>query len=106
MASPSASRAVAASTVSLVVFGLCIVPFYLHRGRAFDGFAAFALGLGLCVSFVLHLVFFGIAAARHGRTAIGSVLLAFLLFPLASIVGLVLMAWAADEPRDAAGGHA
>ena len=55
------------------------------------------LGLAIGIASLLHLVFVGIAAARAGRSAWVWALGALLTFPLGSIIGLIVVAWADSE---------
>jgi len=97
--SPHARRPLAAAAASLAVAGAalaCLLP--PLNERLFDYVAlTVAVSLALAVAIVLHLVFVGIAARRMGRSPLWWVLGALLLFPVASIVGLILVDWYADE---------
>jgi hypothetical protein len=97
--SSPAAHAVASAAVSLVTFAVCVgafVPPFVER--TVSSIPAMALfGVAIAVSFVLHVVFVGIAARRVNRSAIVWAVLAVLLFPVASIVGLILFEWFSVE---------
>lgn len=57
-------------------------------------------GLAVCVSMILHFVFIGIAARRLGRNPSVWVILSVILFPISSIIGLILFEWFSDEKRE------
>ncbi len=99
MSSPSASRAVTASGFALLVWGACVLmflpPFVQSTVQSIPKMAL--LGIAISCSLVLHLVFLGIAAKRAGRTPALWVLLAILLMPIGSIVGLILFSWFDEE---------
>jgi len=99
--SSPAQQAIVAATFSLLAFGGCVAAFLpplVDRTTASMPLTVM-LGIALAVSFVLHLAFIGIAAQRLGRSVVAWVVLAFLFFPIASIVGLVLFEWFSDEQR-------
>jgi hypothetical protein len=54
-------------------------------------------------SFILHLVFVGLAAHRLGRSAWWWVVIALLTFPIGSIVGLILFEWFSEEQEGTQG---
>jgi len=94
-----AHQPIVAASVSLLAFGGCIAAFLppLNQQTLQSIPLMVALGIALAVSFILHLVFVGIAAQRLGRSAWGWVILALLFFPIASIVGLILFEWFSEE---------
>lgn len=90
---PAFERALSAATLSLLACGACIAAFLPPlQGRVLPSVGlTVALGLGIAVSFALHLAYVWIGAKALGRNAIGWLLLALLTFPVASIVVLVLL---------------
>jgi len=97
--SPGASRAVFASGFALLVSGACVLaflpPLVYSTVESVPKTALF--GLTIACGLTLHLVFLGIAAHRLGRRPWVWVLLALLLLPIGSIVGLVLFGWFNEE---------
>ena len=89
------TQAVASAAVSLVVFVLCVgafvPPFVADTVSSVP--LTIALGLAIAVSFLLHIAFVGIAAHRAHRSAALWAILAVVLFPVGSIVGLILFEW-------------
>ena len=100
-----AQQPIVAAAVSLVCFGACVAAFLPPMNQ--QTFASIpliiVLGLALAASFILHLVFVGLAAHRLGRSALWWVILALLTFPIASIVGLILFEWFSEEQNRAQG---
>jgi uncharacterized membrane protein len=95
MQQSSTSQAVASAAVSLVVFALCVgafLPPFLERTVSSIPLTI-AFGMAIAVSFVLHIAFVGIAANRAHRSAALWAVLTVVLFPVASIVGLILFEW-------------
>ena len=99
MQASRAHQPIVAATVSLLAFGACVAAFLppLNQQTLASIPLIIVLGLALAASFILHLVFVGLAAHRLGRSALGWVVLALLAFPIASIVGLVLFEWFSEE---------
>lgn len=94
-----AAHAVASAAVSLLTFAVCVgafMPPFVERTVSSIP-ATILLGVAIAVSFVLHVIFVGIAARRVNRPAILWGVLAVLLFPVASIVGLILFEWFSVE---------
>jgi hypothetical protein len=60
------------------------------------------LGIGLGLAVVTHLAYMGLALKRDGRPLLGWMLGMVLLFPVGSIVALVLMSARAEEESRAA----
>jgi uncharacterized membrane protein len=89
------TQAAASAAVSLVIFALCVgaflPPFVAHTVSSIPMTAVF--GIAIAVSFVLHIAFVGIAAQRAKRSAVLWAVLSVLLFPVGSIVGLILFEW-------------
>ena len=96
---------IVAASVSLLAFGACVAAFLPPLNQQTLGSLplAAALGIAMSVSFILHLVFVGIAAQRHGRSALWWVVLALFLFPIASIVGLILFEWFSEDQSQSHG---
>ena len=100
----SITQAVGSAAVSLVVFVASVaafVPPFVDRTVSSVPLTI-ALGIAIAVSFVLHVAFVGIAAHRAGRSAVLWALLAVLLFPVGSIVGLILFEWFSAQGTTAA----
>jgi len=99
-----AERSIAAAAVTLLVFGAAVAAFLPPFFNRFADSVPLLVLLGLTVaaSLVLHFIFIGIAASRLGRSAVLWVVLAFLFFPIASIVGLILFEWFSEEQKTAA----
>jgi len=96
--SPS-QRALAASTVCLIISVACVAAFLPPMlERTLESILRTALvGTTLAVSQLLHWVFLGIGARRAGRSAAGWVALAVLLFPIGGVAALILLSWFGDE---------
>lgn len=95
---PPVQRALAASTVSLVVACACLalfLPPMVERTVQSVPTTVF-IALSMTAAITLHWVFTGIAARRMGRSVVGWVGLA-LLFPVGGVAALVLLAWFGDE---------
>jgi drug/metabolite transporter (DMT)-like permease len=99
LASGTATRAIRSAALSLAGFGGCVLMFIPPFSDATDDSVALAvvLGVAMAVCAILHLVFVGIAAKRLGRSVAGWVAAAVLLFPVGSIVALVLFEWFGEE---------
>jgi drug/metabolite transporter (DMT)-like permease len=100
-----ARQPIVAASVSLLAFGGCVAAFLppLNQQTLESLPLTIVLGIALAVSLILHLVFVGVAAQRLGRSALWWVVLALLLFPIASIVGLILFEWFSEEQNQAQG---
>jgi hypothetical protein len=105
MQASRARQAIVAAAGSLLAFGACIAAFLppLSRQTLASVPLIIALGLALAASFILHVVFVGLAAHRLGRSALWWVVLALLTFPNGSIVGLILFEWFSEEQNRAQG---
>jgi uncharacterized membrane protein len=93
------TRAVTSAAVSLVVFALCVgafVPPFVERTVSSIPMTI-VFGIGIAVSFVLHVAFVGIAAHRAKRSPALWAVLTVLLFPVGSIVGLILFEWFSNQ---------
>ena len=93
------TQAVASAALSLVLFVVCVgafLPPFVERTTSSVPLII-AVGLGVAVTFSLHVAFVGIAAHRAGRSAILWSVLAVLVFPVGSIVGLVLFEWFSNQ---------
>jgi uncharacterized membrane protein len=89
------TQAVASAAASLVIFALCVgafVPPFVERTVSLIPMTI-AFGMAIAVSFVLHVAFVGIAAHRANRSAALWAVLTVFLFPIGSIVGLILFEW-------------
>jgi drug/metabolite transporter (DMT)-like permease len=99
MKQSSVSQAVASAAVSLLAFAACVgafvPPFVESTVRSVP--LTIVLGIGIAVSFALHVAFVCIAAQRTNRSPILWGVGTVLLFPVASIVGLILFEWFSTE---------
>jgi hypothetical protein len=101
-----AQRALAASTLALVVALGCIVmllPPMVEQTMASVP-RLVAVGLVLACAVGLHWVFLGVGARRITRSVAGWVAPAVLLFPIGGVMALILLNWIGNEA--AAGGPA
>lgn len=103
-AESSASRALSASTLALVVACATIVaflpPMVEHTVASVPRIAL--LGTAMAAGLMLHWVFLGIAARRLERSVAGWVALAVLLFPIGGIAALILLGFFGDEAQRSA----
>jgi hypothetical protein len=101
MSDRPASPALSASAVALLLFAAGVLMFLppLVEATVASVPRTVLFGLVIAASFLLHFVFLGIAAQRQGRRVLPWVALALLLFPVGSIVALVLLAWHDGEAR-------
>ena len=100
------TQAVASAAITLVLFAVCVAAFlppFLERTTSSVPLTI-AAGLGIAVTFALHVAFVGIAAHRAGRSAILWSALALLVFPVGSIVGLILFEWFSTQAGQGAAG--
>lgn len=96
-----ADRAVTASTLAFGSALGCAAMFLPPLFQQVSGSALkiVALALALATSLLLHWVFLGLAARRMGRSAVGWVAPALLLFPVGSAAALILLGFFAGEAR-------
>lgn len=101
-----AQRALAASTVALLVALGCIVMLLppLVEQTVASVPRVLAVGLVLACAMGLHWVLLGFGARRMARSVAGWVALAVLLFPIGGAMALILLRWISDEAE--AGGPA
>jgi hypothetical protein len=94
-----ARQPIAAAAGTLLCFGAGVAGFLppLNRHILDSVLLSALLGLAIAVSLILHLVFVGVAANRLGRSAVRWVIVAVVVFPVASIVGLILFEWFSEE---------
>lgn len=96
-----AGRALNAATLSLLAAlgGIAMFLPPLNQHVLGNPLAMVGAGLVIACSLALHLVFVALLSRRLGRGS-GWVWAALLLFPVGSIVGLVLLHWqhAVDQP--------
>jgi hypothetical protein len=87
-----------AATVSLVAALACVALFLppLLDDTIASPLRAAATGAALGVTLLLHWIFVGLAARRLQRSVTAWVALSLLLFPLGSVLSLVLLGWFAD----------
>lgn len=97
----SAHKAASAAITALVVFGICVAAFLppLYHTVSQSLPLIIIAGLGIAASCVLHLIFVGVTAHRMGRSAARWVILALLLFPVGSIIGLIVLSWLHEEKQ-------
>ena len=97
----SASRALSASTLALVVACASIVAFLppMVEYTVASIPRTVLLGTAIAAGMFLHWVFLGIAARRLERSVLGWVALAVLLFPIGGIAALVLLGFFGDEAQ-------
>ncbi|RQP26066.1 hypothetical protein [Piscinibacter terrae] len=95
MSNPSANRAMSAATASLVAFGASLYLLLQHtvEAQSVEVGKTVLLACVIAASMALHFIFVGMAAHHLNRRAWVWVLVAFLGFPISSIVGLVLLAY-------------
>ncbi|MES2073477.1 MAG: hypothetical protein V4488_24195 [Pseudomonadota bacterium] len=96
-----AASAASAAITALVIFGVCVAAFLPPLYHTVSQSLALTIlaGLGIAVSCILHLIFVGVTAHRMGRSAARWVILALLLFPVGSIIGLIVLNWLHDEKQ-------
>ena len=101
MHSSPVQRALAASTVALVVALACLalfLPPMVERTTSSIPMTVF-VALALASAILLHWIFLGIAAQRMSRSVPGWVGMAVLLFPIGGVAALMLLAWFVDEAQ-------
>ncbi len=98
-----AQQPIAAATVSLIAWVLCVAAFLPPLNKYIMGSVPLVIlaGLGIAVSLVLHLVFIGMSAKLLGRSPVLWVLICLCLLPVASIAGLILFEWFSDQENQA-----
>ncbi|MBX3600440.1 MAG: hypothetical protein KIS83_15270 [Rubrivivax sp.] len=94
-----ARQALAASTVALIATVACIAMFLppLVDHTTASVLRIVLLGFGIVAGLFAHWIYLGRAAARLGRSVVGWVLLAVLLFPLGGAAALMLLGGAAER---------
>ena len=99
MTQTPAERALAASTVALLVALGCIVMLLppLVEYTVASVLRVVAVVLALATAVALHWVFLGLGARRMARSAAGWVGLSVLLFPVGSALSLILLGWFCGE---------
>jgi hypothetical protein len=99
MSETPAQNALAAATVALVVACACVaffLPPMLDRTLQTVTRTVLA-GVVLVTAQLLHWAFLGIAARRSERSVAGWVALSVLLFPIGSVMALILLAWLGED---------
>jgi hypothetical protein len=94
-----ADEPVPTATLALVALAGCVIPFippFLEHTRSSVLLVVF-LGLCIAATFILHIVFIGIAARRAHRSAALWVILALVFFPVGSVIGLILFQRSSNE---------
>lgn len=99
MNTKSAKRALADSALALLAacgaIAMFLPPMVVSTTASVP--RTVALGLAIAVAMPLHWVFLGMAARRMGRSVLGAVAAAVLLFPVGGAAALMLLAWLAHE---------
>ena len=97
-----AHNAISSAAVTLFVFigaTACFLP-PLNKHIVGSMMLVALIGMTVCISFFLHLIFVGIAARRLARNVALWVIVCLCFFPIGSIIGLILFEWFSDESRD------
>ena len=99
-----AQRALNASTLALVLAVACLLLFIPPFGERYLTTVALMAGNGLVLAtaLLLHWTFLGIGVHRLGRSVLGWVALAALLFPVGGAAALILLTWFSEETAAAA----
>lgn len=99
-----AQRALAASTIALVVAVAALLLFLPPFFERFLASVAHVVGtaLVLATALLLHWIFLAIGARRMGRAVTVWLILAVLLFPVGGAAALILLSWFGDEAGMAA----
>ena len=99
-----AQQPIAAAAVTLVLWVACVAAFLppLVHHTTQSVLLMIAAGIGICVCYVLHLVFVGIAASRLGRSPLLWVIVSACFMPVASIIGLIIFEWFSEQEKQAA----
>jgi len=90
----------AAGVVALAALGLFLPPFF--ESYLFTPARVVADALVLATALLLHWVFLGIGVRRLGRSVLGWLALAVLLFPVGGAAALILLGWFGSD-ADASG---
>jgi ABC-type thiamin/hydroxymethylpyrimidine transport system permease subunit len=100
-----AQRPIGAAAVSLAACGAMVAALVppLNHYTMNSVPLVVIISLGIAVSFILHLIFIGMAARQLGRSAALWVIVAICFVPVASIIGLILFEWFSEEKNHAAG---
>jgi hypothetical protein len=95
---PSESWVLQAAAASLLAALACVALFLppLRDDTIATPLRAAATGAALGVTLLLHWIFLGMAARRLQRSVPAWVGLSVLLFPIGSVLSLVLLGWFAD----------
>ena len=95
----SARRALADSTLALVVAGAGIASFMppLVTATTASVLRTVATALAIAVAVLLHWAFLGVGARRMGQRVVPWVALSVLLFPVGAVAALILLGWFAHE---------
>ncbi|WP_395699806.1 hypothetical protein [Aquabacterium sp.] len=99
MNTKSAKRALADSALALIAGCAAIAMFLppmVHSTTASVP-RTVAVALAIALALPLHWVLLGMAARRMGRSVLGSVAAAILLFPVGGAAALILLGWLAHE---------
>lgn len=99
MNTKSAKRALADSALALIAGCAAIAMFLppMVDSTTASVTRTVAVALAIAVALPLHWVLLGMAARRMGRSVLGSVSAAVLLFPVGGAAALILLAWLAHE---------
>ncbi len=99
MNTKSAKRALADSALALIAGCAAIAMFLppMVYSTTTSVTRIVAVGIAIAVALPLHWVLLGMAARRMGRSVLGSVAAAVLLFPVGGAAALILLGWLAHE---------
>lgn len=99
---PLVKSAVESALIALLV-GVCCLWFLISGGTAdeVNNAKMTLLALGLAASLIAHWTYMGLALKRDGRPVFGWMVGMVLLFPIITIVVLVLMSAREEESRTA-----
>jgi uncharacterized membrane protein YhhN len=99
---PLVKSAVESALIALLV-GACCLWFLISGGMAdeVNNAKLTLLALGLAASLIAHWTYMGLALKRDGRPVVGWMVGMVLLFPVITIVVLVLMSAREEESRTA-----
>ncbi|MGV7210197.1 hypothetical protein ACLB1G_20360 [Oxalobacteraceae bacterium A2-2] len=94
-----ARQPIAAAAASLAVFALSVACFLppLNHYTTNSVLLIVLLALSIGVSYIIHLIFIGMAARRLGRSPALWVIVAALFMPVASIIGLIMFEWFSEQ---------
>ncbi|ELX13537.1 hypothetical protein Jab_1c21720 [Janthinobacterium sp. HH01] len=103
MQTARAQQPIAAAAVSLIAWIFCVAAFLppLSKYTLSSLPLTILAGVGIAVFLIVHLIFIGLSAQRLGRSPALWVIVCLCLFPIASIVGLILFEWFSEQEKQA-----